>query len=556
VIGSRLTAQRIVGLFLLGSSWITGCNSDREVTGPEPSGIPPELVASAIRLRVDLKGGTVSVSQRSASQQSTAGAEQKPSFALLGRNEVSAAAGTMTRSAIGQFVPNRVRVTFPLTLTSNLTTVDLVPSTFPPSPVNQVVAFPFSTQPAGLFGLKVRASTDWDGPPYNFFNDPVDIGLTPPGDWFRWEPFGSTIVPNAPVSRTVGFDVDPSVTDFTVYVAVAADVRERPTPVNQAPTIDPISNPAAILEDAGQQTINLTGITAGAGEAQALTVTATSSNPGLIPNPTVSYASPANTGSLSYTPVANQSGSATITVIVQDDGGTTNGGINTSSRSFTATVTPVNDPPTLDPIADPAPITLNAGQQTINLTGISAGPGETQALAVTATSGNTALIPDPTVSYTSPASTGSLSYTAVTDQSGSAILSVSVRDAGVDGIPGNGDDGSLTRSFTVQVTSAQPDFGFTPANLSLQAGTTKPMEVTLGHPALHDTNFLLSVSPETFVSISVPVVTVPAGQSSSSPFSVTALGSAPPGTAVITATLGTATATSTVTIEAAPVQLP
>ena len=49
------------------------------------------------------------------------------------------------------------------------------------------------------------------------------------------------------------------------------------------------------------QTINLTGIAAGGSETQTLTVTATSSNPALIPNPTVTYTSPNATGSLSYT---------------------------------------------------------------------------------------------------------------------------------------------------------------------------------------------------------------------------------------------------------------
>ena len=58
--------------------------------------------------------------------------------------------------------------------------------------------------------------------------------------------------------------------------------------------------------------------------------------------------------------------------------------------------TAVNQPPTLAPIADPAAIDANAGVQTVILTGISAGAGETQALSlVTATSDNTALIPNP-----------------------------------------------------------------------------------------------------------------------------------------------------------------
>src|SRR5207249_2085751 len=91
-------------------------------------------------------------------------------------------------------------------------------------------------------------------------------------------------------------------------------------PVNEAPTLDAISNPAGIIEGAGAQTVSLSGITAGGGESQALTVTATSSNTSLIPNPTVTYTSANTTGSLTYMPVGNQSGTATITVIVRDAG--------------------------------------------------------------------------------------------------------------------------------------------------------------------------------------------------------------------------------------------
>src|SRR5208283_1622074 len=62
-------------------------------------------------------------------------------------------------------------------------------------------------------------------------------------------------------------------------------------PLNVAPTLNAISNPT-INENASLQTVNLTGITTGGGASQVLTVTATSSNPALIPNPTVNYTSP------------------------------------------------------------------------------------------------------------------------------------------------------------------------------------------------------------------------------------------------------------------------
>src|SRR5262249_30786428 len=154
------------------------------------------------------------------------------------------------------------------------------------------------------------------------------------------------------------------------------------TAVNDAPTLGVIADPAAILEDAGAQTVNLSGIGAGGGEAQALTVTAVSSNTALIPDPAVTYTSPNATGTLTYAPVANANGTATITVTVTDSGGTANGGLNFVTRTFTVTVTAVNDPPTLDAIADPTPIVEDAGVQTVNLSRIGAGGGEAQTLAV------------------------------------------------------------------------------------------------------------------------------------------------------------------------------
>jgi len=66
-------------------------------------------------------------------------------------------------------------------------------------------------------------------------------------------------------------------------------------------------------------------------------VTATSSNPSLIPNPVVSYVSPAATATLALHPATNAFGTATITVSV-NDGGTTNA---TTSQNFNVTVNQV-----------------------------------------------------------------------------------------------------------------------------------------------------------------------------------------------------------------------
>ena len=111
----------------------------------------------------------------------------------------------------------------------------------------------------------------------------------------------------------------------------------------------------------------------------------------------------------------------------------------------------VNLVPTINTIANPPAVNMNAGLQTVNLSNITAGAGESQVIQITATSNNTALIPNPTVNYTSPNTTGSLTYTPVADKYGSATLTVTVRDAGPDGVMGNSDDKSTAKTFVVNV---------------------------------------------------------------------------------------------------------
>jgi len=79
-----------------------------------------------------------------------------------------------------------------------------------------------------------------------------------------------------------------------------------------------------------------------------LMVGATSSNTALIPDPTVDYTSPNGGGSLAYAPLADQNGSAVITVTVMDSAGTANGGADTTQVAFTVVVNPVNDTPVVD----------------------------------------------------------------------------------------------------------------------------------------------------------------------------------------------------------------
>ncbi len=120
-------------------------------------------------------------------------------------------------------------------------------------------------------------------------------------------------------------------------------------------------------------------------------------------------------------------------------------------RTVTSESPPVDAPPTLDPIPGQPRINHNAGVQTVSLTGITAGGGESQELVVAATSSNPAIIPDPAVSYTSPQSTGILTYVPTPNTGGNVEITVTVSETNVLGIPL-----STTRSFHVFVVAPAP----------------------------------------------------------------------------------------------------
>ena len=233
--------------------------------------------------------------------------------------------------------------------------------------------------------------------------------------------------------------------------------------VNDEPLISNIINPPAILEGDGLQTINIEGIAVGGNDfGQTLTVTALSDNTALIPDPTVTYTSDDATGTLSYTPVANANGTATITVTVSDDGGAENGGDDSIEITFDVEVTAVNDEPLIDVISDPGAILEDASEQTISLSGISDNDADlSQTLTVTAVSSDTDLIPNPTVTYSSDDAIGTLSYTPEANMNGTATITVTVSD---DGGAENGGDDSVEITFDVEVVAVNDEPLITPVS--------------------------------------------------------------------------------------------
>ena len=110
----------------------------------------------------------------------------------------------------------------------------------------------------------------------------------------------------------------------------------------------------------------------------------------------------------------------------------------------------INSPPTITAIPNQI-VNEDSGPVTINLAGITAG-GESQSLEVTSISQAPLIIPHPTVVYTSPNTTGTVTFAPLPDQTGNVFLQVRVRDAGFDGVLNTADDNFFTVPINVTIT--------------------------------------------------------------------------------------------------------
>jgi hypothetical protein len=242
-----------------------------------------------------------------------------------------------------------------------------------------------------------------------------------------------------------------TVTVFSAGSPVATDTFTLTVnAVNQQPSFSPGANQTT-NEDSGEQTVTnwATNISAGplneAGQTLMFMVTGNT-------NPTIFSAGPAisSTGTLTYTPAANASGAATIDVVLKDDGGTANGGQDTSTQaSFTITVNPVNDAPSFTKGADQT-VDEDAGFQFVSwATNISTGAAnEFQLLQFVVTgNSNTSLFS----SLPAITSSGFLSYSPALNANGSATITVVLKDNG--GTANGGQDTSAEQTFTITVNA-------------------------------------------------------------------------------------------------------
>ena len=213
------------------------------------------------------------------------------------------------------------------------------------------------------------------------------------------------------------------------------------------------ADPPATLEDTGSQTIvDWASFDAGPDNEDAtqsvLAYALTNiSNPGLfsaIPSIGID-------GTLTYTPSANAFGISTFDVVVQDDGGTTDGGVDISdTQSFTITITSVNDQPIFTAI-DPPAILEDAGLQTIvDWASFDAGPDDEDAtqsvLGYTITN---IITPGLFSAIPSVGTDGTLTYTPAQNVFGTTTFDVTVQDDG--GTTNGGIDLSVVQTFTISV---------------------------------------------------------------------------------------------------------
>ena len=212
-----------------------------------------------------------------------------------------------------------------------------------------------------------------------------------------------------------------------------------------------------VSEDAGPRTINAwaTGIRAGAANETGQTVTFLVSND----NPQLFAAPPAiqPDGTLTFTATAELSGSAIVTVRARDNGGTANGGVDTSApQTFSVTVLSANDPPTLT-IGGDISITQLAGPQSFPGFATGVGPGApneaAQTVQIQVGNDNSALFSSP------PAlsADGTLTFAPSPERSGTANVLITARD---DGGTANGGDDTTQRAFviTVRLVNRAPAF--------------------------------------------------------------------------------------------------
>ena len=230
-------------------------------------------------------------------------------------------------------------------------------------------------------------------------------------------------------------------------------------PVNDAPSFMIPYQAVTLAEDAPATSLIgfVTGIVPGSGEesGQVLTFQTSADIPSLFSvQPAIS-----SNGTLTFTPAMNANGLATMTVTLQDNGGTANGGIDTSApQTFTIHITPVNDAPSFFVSSATQTVLEDAGAQAVIgwATGIFAGPADeaAQGIQFIITNNNPSLFSEqPAVS-----ADGTLTFTPAADANGIAMVTAELQDDGGTATGGINTSAPLFFPINVLAVNDAPSF--------------------------------------------------------------------------------------------------
>lgn len=298
--------------------------------------------------------------------------------------------------------------------------------------------------------------------------------------------------------------------------------------VNDAPTISQ-SSPQSTPEDV----VKVVSFTVGDQETAAgsLTLAKSSNNQTVAPDADIVLGGSGANRTATITPGLNQTGSATITIIVSD-------GSLTATNAFLFVVGAVNDPPTISSIANQA---VNEDTPTSALA-FTISDLETAAgtLAVSGNSTNLALLPTANIAFGGSGGSRTVTLTPVANQNGVSTVTISVSDGT--------NSASTAFTFTVNAINDPPTISALANQSVVEPASTGALPFTVGD--LETAVGSLTVSGASGDTILVPTANIVFGGSGANRTVTVTPAAGQTGSTTITVTVndGTTTANSAFTI--------
>lgn len=222
---------------------------------------------------------------------------------------------------------------------------------------------------------------------------------------------------------------------------------------NTAPSITSIANQVTAEDTAVTTSFTLADSQTATG---ALTLARSTSDPFVVPLSGITFGGSGSSRTVIINPAANASGSAIVTVTVTDAGGLS------ASRSFTVTVNPVNDPPTIQAIGNQIINQDTAHVVTLNVSDIDTTAAN---VSITRVSGNSALIPASNITFSGSGASTRMTLNPVPGASGSALITLTANDGALNSPP-------ISFTLTVNAVASGPtDIQLSPLAVSEQSPT-------------------------------------------------------------------------------------